>query len=49
MSSMALHIAQENWLPDEAVQSSTWRELRGGGGGGGGLESVAHKLSNFLH
>ena len=22
-----MHIAQGNWLPDEAKQSSTWREL----------------------
>ena len=42
MSSMALHIAQENWLPDELHMEGV------SGSEGGGLESVAHKLSNFL-
>ena len=44
MSSIALHIAQENWLPDELHMEG----VSGSEGGGGGLESVAHKLSNFL-
>ena len=39
-----MHIAQGNWLPDEAVQSSTWRKLVAVGRV---LESVAHKLSNL--
>eukprot|EP00731_Ephydatia_muelleri_P008282 Em0004g620a len=39
-----VHIAQGNWLPDEAVQSSTWRKLVAVGRV---LESVAHKLSNL--
>ena len=38
-----MHVAQGNWLPDEAVQSSTWRELVAVGRV---LEAVAHKLSN---
>ena len=39
-----VHIAQGNSLPDEAVQSSTWRESVAVGRV---LESVAHKLSNL--
>ena len=39
-----LHVAQGSWLPDEAAQSSTWRELvavlRV-------LDSIAHKLRNM--
>ena len=37
-----MHVAQGHWLPDEAVQSSTWRELVAVGRV---LEAVAHKLS----
>ena len=39
-----MHIAQGNWLPDKAVQSSTWRELVAVGRV---LESVVHKLSDL--
>ena len=45
MWSMAcMHVAQGSWLPDEAAQSSTWRELvavlRV-------LDSIVHKLRNM--
>ena len=39
-----MQVAQGNWLPDEAVQSSTRRELVAVGRV---LEAVAHKLSNL--
>ena len=39
-----MHIAQVNWLPDEAKQSSTWRELVAVGRV---LMSVAKKLHNM--
>ena len=37
-----MHVAQGNWPPDEAVQSSTWRELVAVGRV---LEAIAQKLS----
>ena len=39
-----MHIAQGNWLPDEAKQSSTWRELVAVGRV---LLSVAGNLGNM--
>ena len=39
-----MHVVQGNWLPDEAVQSSTWRELVAVGRV---LEAIAQKLSNL--
>ena len=39
-----MHIAQGNWLPDEAKQSSTWRELVAVGRV---LMFVAEKLRNM--